>query len=225
MKRFVCAMLALAVCVLFACPVFAAEFTDSVGYKDHPEVVGTITIVGDNSEPVSDVEDDCLIITPISEAEDSDQIPEDAKQELLDIYEKLTDGTMKLPYGNDEDWVIRDLFDVSLICNDGHAEELEQEGNSIVLTFDLGVSAGEEVVVMVYVDGGWTEVPTVNNGDGTITSTFEKICPVTISVLAGSHEPPAQTGDNSGIMMWVALALLSSTALVALVVFRRKIVR
>ena len=46
---------------------------------------------------------------------------------------------------------------------------MEQEGYTLELTFDLGVGANVDVVVMSYVDGRWVEVKAVNNGDGTVT--------------------------------------------------------
>lgn len=226
MKKVICALLALVLSVMLPISAFATEFVVSVGYKDHPEVDFPVDLLDEDGNKIGEIDEGCLVITSVAEVEDSDEIPEDAREELLEVYKQLTDGTMTLPYDEDGDYVIRDLIDVSLICTDGHKELVEQDGVYIEITFDLGVVSGEEVIVMVYVDGKWEEVPQVtNNGDGTVTVLFEDICPVTFSVKSDSHTPPAQTGDTSGVVMWMGLMAVSAAALVALVVFRRKIVR
>lgn len=226
MKKVICVMTALVMCIMLAIPAFAAEFVPSAGYKDHPNVDYPVSVVDDDGNKIDEIHEDCLVITSVGEAEESEDIPDDAREELLEVYEKLTDGSMTLPYGDDREYVIRDLVDVSLVCTDGHKELVEQDGVYLEVTFELGVVPGTEVVVMVYVDGQWVSVPKVtNNGDGTVTVLFEDICPVTFSVLESSHNPPAQTGDNSGIGMWVAVMTVSAAALIVLVVFRRKIAR
>lgn len=224
MRKIFGLIVVLALCVAMACPVLAAEFVPSAGYKDHPNVDFPGSLVDDEGKKVDEVDEGCLIITSVAEAEESDEIPEDAKKELLDVYEKLNGGSMSLPL--DGEHVIRDLLDVSLICDDGHKEKLDEPGVYLELTFELGVGPGEEVNVMVYVDGEWVSVPKVtNNGDGTVTVLFEDICPVVFTVASGSHMPPAQTGDTSGILVWTALMVLSAAALVVLLISRRKMVR
>ena len=226
MRRLIGWIAVFVLCFSMACPAQAAEFVPSAGYKDHPNVDGPIKLVDEDGNVVDDVDDGCLVITSVAEAEDSDEIPEDAKKELLDVYQKLTDGTMTLPYVDDQEYVIRDLIDISLICDDGHKEKLEEEGVYLELTFELGVVPGIEVVVMVYIDGQWVAVPGVtNNGDGTVTVLFEDICPVTFSVPVESHNPPAQTGDTSGILIWTAVLVVSAAALVVLLISRRKAAR
>ena len=227
MKRIVCMVVALLICLCAAGPAFAAEgFVPSISYKDHPEVTFPVSLVDKEGKEVEKVEEGCLVVTSIGKVDESKEIPEDAKKELKDVYKKLSDGSMTLPTDGGSDLVIRDLFDVSLICTDGHKEELAKEGVYLEVTFDLQVAAGTEVTVMVYLDGQWVSVPKVtNNGDGTVTVLFEDICPVAFAVSEASHNPPAQTGDNSNIVLWSGIMAVAAGALVCMLVFRRKLVK
>lgn len=226
MKKVISFMTVLLLCVSLACPVFAADtFVPSISYKDHPEIMWPAMLT-DGDGLIEEINEGCLVITPVSEAETSNEIPDEAREELLEVYGKLSDGSMTLPFEGDTPMVIRDLFDLSLICTDGHKEQLGEEGVYLEVTLDIGVAAGVNVVVMAYVDGAWAPIHgVVNNGDGTVTCTFEEICPVAVCVPESTNTPPAQTGDNSGIAMWTVLLLVSAAALVVLLISRRKVAR
>lgn len=229
MKRILSLMIVVTLCMsLLASYTFASDFVPSIGDKDHPEIVpvgGDVIgqIVSPDGTVVDDVDTGCLVVTPVSEANSSTEIPEEARETLLDVYEQLSNGSMELPYDNSvnpDDMVIRDLFDLSFLCQE-HPEMLEN-GNTLKLTFDLGVSAGDVVVAMVYVNGEWIEVELINNGDGTVTCFFSEVCPVVFSVK--QTETPPQTGDFSGneILLWVLLMTGSLVAFVVCVVVYRK---
>lgn len=229
MKRILSLIVAMALCVsLLASFAFAEDFVPSIGDKDHPEIVpdeGNVIgqIVDPDGKPISDVESGCLVVTPVSEANTSTEIPEDARDTLLDVYEQLSNGSMELPYDssvNPDDMVIRDLFDLSFLCEE-HPEMLEN-GNTLKLTFDMGVSAGDTVVAMVYVNGQWIPVELINNGDGTVTCFFSQVCPVVFAVK--QTEAPPQTGDFSGndLLLWGLLMVGSVVAFVACIVIYRK---
>ena len=232
MKKLICLLTVLALAMAFACPVFAAEaFVPSISDKEEPDIVpddeGVIgEIKGEDDEVIDKVEGDCLVITPISEAETSTRIPEDAREELLYVYEELLSGDMTLPYEQDgldpETMVIRELIDASWLCEE-HPAMLEPEGVTIDLTFDIGVNADTKVYVYVYIDGVWTAVPVVNNGDGTVTCTFEELCPIAFCVAAGTGKPPVQTGDEFDPTLWIVVLAVSAVALVGIVVMRRKL--
>ena len=234
MKKLICLLTVLALAMAFACPVFAAEaFVPSISDKEEPEIVpdeeGVIgEIKGEDDETLDKVDGDCLVITPISEAETSTRIPEDAREELLYVYEELLSGDMALPYEQDgldpETMVIRDLIDASWLCEE-HPAMLEPEGVTIDLTFDIGVDADTKVYVYVYIDGVWTAVPVVNNGDGTVTCTFEELCPIAFCVAAGTGKPPVQTGDDFDPTLWIVLLAVSAAALVGVVILRKKFVK
>ena len=227
MKKVVCLITALVLCFSLASFAFAdadVEFVPSISYKGAPEVVGGGTITDSNGTASGEVPQDHLLITPLAEAETSTKIPADARDELLYVYDELNKGNMKLPYsGKDaEKMIVRDLFDVSWICDDGHAELVAQPGVTVTLTFDIGIPANTDVVVMTYINGTWSEIVSVkNNGDGTITCVFEDFCPVAISVPV-DKENPDDTGDKSNITLWVVLLAVSSVAVVAMVVLRRR---
>ena len=225
MKKVICFVTVLLLCVSLAVPAFAANtFVPSIPYKDVPEIEWPVELIDEEGEIIDEIDWDHLVITPISEAETSTEIPEDSREELLEVYEDLTSGEMELP--SDEDLVIRDLFDASWICDDGHEEELKEEGVCIEITLDIDIEPDVDVVVMVYIDGEWVPAEEViNNGDGTITVILEDICPIAIAVPQSHVDVPDQTGDTSGIMMWVMVMLASAAALVVLLVSRRKAAR
>lgn len=233
MKKLICLLTVLALAMAFACPVFAAEaFVPSISDKEEPDIVpddeGVIGEIWKDDEVIDKVEGGCLVITPISEAETSTEIPEDAREELLYVYKELLEGDMTLPYEQDgldpETMVIRELIDASWLCED-HPAMLEPEGVTIDLTFDIGVDADTKVYVYVRIDGVWTAVPVVNNGDGTVTCTFEELCPIAFCVAAGTGKPPVQTGDEFNPTIWIVLLAVSAAALVGVVVLRRKLVK
>lgn len=237
MKKLICLLTALLLIFTLACPAFAAEgFVPSISDKEEPDIVpddeGVLGEIRDEDDEVIDeIEEHCLVITPISEAETSTDIPEDAREELLYVYKELTEGDMELPYEEDgldpEDMVIRDLIDASWTCED-HPEMLEPEGVTIDLTFDIGVDDDIQVYVYVYIDGKWVPAEAVeNNGDGTVTVTFEKLCPIAFCVSADANLPPVQTGDAFGQQMtiWFAIMGMSAVALCAMFVLRRRTVR
>ena len=240
MKKIICLVTVLLLCVSFACPVFAAEeFVPSISYKGMPDVVpvkdangkDAVGVIRDASGAiVRYFYEDCLWMTPVAKAVTDPKIPDDAEKELLEVYEALSNGTMKLPYGEDveaEYMVIRDLFDLSWICEThGCEEEVEPVGVVLELTFDLDVDADEKVVVMTYKNDAWGEITkVVNNGDGTVTCTFEHLCPVSISVQSKVTGEPDGTGDDFGsdLHMWIALMAVSAAAVVVVTATRRKV--
>ena len=134
---------------------------------------------------------------------------------------------MELPYDssvNPDDMVIRDLFDLSFLCEE-HPEMLEN-GNTLKITFDLGVSAGDTVIAMVYVDGQWIPVELINNGDGTVTVVYEDhFCPNAFAVKQGVGTGAPQTGDDNGsqLVVWGSVFGACVLGLIAVViVFARK---
>ena len=146
MRKLICLVTVLLLCVSFACPIFAAEeFVPSISYKGTPDIVkikdangqDAIGVIRGANGVAHYVYEDCLLLTPVASAATDTQIPADAKTELLEVYEALSKGTMKLPYGEDvkaEYMVIRDLFDLSWICDTHGCEEaVEPAGVVLVL--------------------------------------------------------------------------------------------
>ena len=242
MKKIVSIVVVLMLCMSLAGVVYAAEdsFTPSVSYKDSPEVLHiddpdggeAIAVVKDKDGKIlSYVHADCLKITPVAQAETSTEIPEEARQILLDVYAKLQNDTMQLPYEKINSaleakyMVIRELFDASFVCEE-HPKMLAEEGVVLEITFKLNVKANVEVYAMTYNEGEWNPiVSAVNNGDGTLTCTFEHLCPVAFSVE--TDRGPSDTGDAGApsVLPWVILLVVSGAALVGAVALRRKQVR
>lgn len=225
MKKIVCLLTTLVMCGMLVCPAFAAgTFVPSISYKDGPELLDAIVKDGETEEDVGI----CLVISSIADAkEKSTDITQDDRDLLLSVYKQLSDGSMKLPL--EGEYVIRDLVDLSftVYCrtNDDHHEEVLKKGVTVTATFDLGVKAHEEIIVMNYYDGKWAEIESVkNNGDGTITGVFEEKCPVVFCVKTDSTITPPQTGDVMGqnLILWVVVMLASFAGIVILLARRRK---
>lgn len=247
MKKTISILAVLLLCVSLAVSVFATEnAVPSVTNPLAPEIVPITDPDGNTAAGVIVFDDEiidyvyynpCLIVTPVYNAEDSEDIPEDAKEQLLDIYEKLQSGEMELPYDKlDADELdILDLFDITFLCEE-HPEMLEQDGYGFQITFDLDVEEGRKVYAMTYADGEWNPIiSTVNNDDGTVTCVFGETGPVVFLVETEESTdptepsgkpndpvtPPEQTGDRSGeqIMMWASIALISLLAVAVLTVY------
>ena len=228
MKKFICLLSALVLLVSLSMSAVAVEFVPSISYKDGPRM--TWARMGE-----TDVSD-CLVITTIKQAnEKSTDITQDERDHLLDVYAKLKDGSMTLPI--DEDYVIRELLDVTYKYNscrqkpETHGDklkELNETDKTLTVTFDLGISAGTEIIVMTYKNSKWENIKkVVNNGDGTVTCEFEHLCPVVFAVKESQNgTTPPQTGDTSGkyLPLWIGTMALSGVALVTLVVvaFKKK---
>ncbi len=221
MRRLICLAFAVMLCMSLACPAFAANFVPSISYKDGPELVSAEM----NGESVGD----CLVVTSILEAEEKKtDITQEERDLLLEVYQKLSDGSMKLPL--EEDHVIRELVDVSFkktACRDpqhGHMEWLDQENTSIKITFDLGVAKNDDVTVLSYTDDTWEVIENVvNHGDGTVTVEFEHFCPVAFC-LPVQEQPPVATAPKTGDQswLWMTAMVISGLALVALLAVRPK---
>ena len=224
MRKFMSLLVALLLVVGLVCPALAAEsaFVPSISYKDGPDLEDAEM----NGEDVGD----CLVITTITEArEKTTDIYQEDRDLLLEVYEKLDNGSMKLPL--EEDYVIRELVDVSwkkttcVEAEHGHKEWLKEDNTTISVTFDLGVSKSTEVVVMVYLNGEWVAAESVvNNGDGTVTVVFEDICPVAFCVKRAQQTEPPKTGDSAvqSLPVYIIALVVSALALIALLVWRGK---
>lgn len=244
MRRAFCLAIAMILCISLICPVFAAgdKFVSSISYKGAPTLVTSkddqnntvYGIVHDGSKTISGLGSNCLVITPVSQAKTSQLIPDEAEVLLLEVYDKLKSGEMKLPYdklGGKVDakkMVIRDLVDISWLCkpdatHPDHPAEVEPEKVYLEVTFKMGVSKNTKVYVMTYKNNEWNPIEkVVNNGNGTVTCTFEHLCPVVFCVESGSVYGPAKTGDASNIGLWIGVMVAAAVVLGAVVVISRR---
>lgn len=242
MKKFFALILALMTCISLASPAFAADsFVPSISYKGSPDIVPikdangkyALGLIRDKDGNVLEyIYGECLLVTPVADAKKSTAIPQDAKEMLLYVYEKLTDGSMTLPYekeGFSDKMVIKDLFDVSWVCDEAHKkaheEYLKPEGNVLEVIFKVGVKKNTVVSVMTYKEEAWSEIAGVENmGNGNVLCTFEHLCPVAFSVPVASNSAPPRTGDMMGqdLTLWMGLMAFAAVALVGVVAVSRK---
>lgn len=228
MRKVICLISTLLICASLALPALAAgtTFVPSISYKDGPTIEDA-TLDGENVSG-------CVVVTSILEAKDkTTDITQEERDTLLEVYEKLSDGSMKLP-GLPDDYVIRDLVDVSFEYNDcrvieehGHKDQVLKGDATLTVDFDLGIGKNTEVVVMIYVDGEWQIVKDVtNNGDGTITCVFDDICPVVFAVKQSDIKEGLmpKTGDVFGqnLTLWIGVMAVSAVVLIAVVIVYRK---
>lgn len=236
MKKIIGLILALLVCFSFACPAYA-EFVPSIGYKPEPEIIPVLnengeealgTVFDEEGEPIDYVEEICLVVTPVAHVWDEDvDVHEDTEDLLQLVYDGFSDGSMEIPYeklGIDlegKDLVIRDLFDVRWNCEE-HPEMIDPDDVLFEVTFDLGVDADAVLYAMTYDEetGEWEPiVSTVNNGDGTVTCTFEHLCVVAFVTTAEAEAPAA---SSNGMMIWVAVLVLAAAGLIGILVVKNK---
>ena len=239
MKKAVFLLLVLSLVMGMACTALAAEgdFVPSITYKDAPDLVESTDsegnkfvgqIVDSTGAVVESAGADSLVITSVAQGKDTTQIPEERKEELLNLYEELSSGTMEVPYEMieeslaDQDLVVRDLFDV-FWSSEENPDAIEQPDANLVVTFDLGVNASTVVYGMSYYNGNWyPAVSVVNNGDGTVTCVFSTQGIVAFSVARAEAMPP--TGDTMAkdLYWYVGILAFSGVALVVLLILPRK---
>lgn len=268
MKKVISLIMVLVLSMILACPAMAVgdDFSDSITYKPVPGLAsvdgegvgsvydvngnvigrvhyenGRIWVEGVHSEEIDETHE-CLIITPLADAEASTEIPDDARELLLWVYEQILN--LGMSFFNDceglneaiaanlgegktvEDMVVKDLFDVHVIC-----EELENclklDGTTICLDFNFGIESGTFVAVVAYKDGKWQMIEDVDvAGDGSATCTvYENFCPVAVLVPASNSivEAP-QTGDTVGnnVAQWGIIMAVCLAGIVAIVLFMHK---
>lgn len=241
MKRIICLLIALVLCVSLAAPVFATEtgFVPSITYKPNPEIVPVekdgeeyIGVIRDEKGEIIDyVEHGCLKITPIAHVWDEEiVVPENIEDLLLYVYEGLNDGSLEIPYEkfeanlNPADMVIRDLFDARWVCEE-HRAMIEKEGVTFEIIFDLGVVAEAEIYVMTFDETTkkWSPiVKTVNNGDGTVTCTFEHLCAVSFSMPLAGTTAPTDDAQSPNLLPWIIILIVAVVGFVVVLIVKNK---
>lgn len=203
MKKLTAILASVMLIIAMAMPAFAEGYVDSITAKPAPGIVdngnGTIgSVVDDEDKEVDGIDITDLVITALS---DADELPEDAKEELLEVFSKIEDGTMEYP-----DWlkdllgdiVVKDLFDVTAVSD--RLKDYLEDGNSVQFTLDINIGPDDLVAVASYVDGEWINaLECINNGDGTVTVTMSKICPVAVFVKGEGAPQPGEPVGGDGI--------------------------
>lgn len=260
MKKILSMVLALTLMVSLAIPAFATEFVPSIENKGAPEIL----VLGQDENPTHGdskniigyaVDKDgnvlhtayekCIIVYSLRDILDSDaDIPEDIKEQLLEIYTSFTSGSAKYSElsdelnaavaaifgeGKDADMlVIKEIFDVNVHC-EGLKDALAPEGTTVDFTFDVDIPAGESVFMLCYKNNEWVMVEKIVNNnenditedDGTITVTFENFCPV-ILLVPGAEDvvvPPAAT---AAFPWWIIVAVVVIGVVVVVATRKKK---
>ena len=217
MKKLAVFMLAMALAVSTSISAIAAGFTPSVQGKDAPDVVITedengnevvANIIDESGDVIEQVYTTEITITPVSK---SDEAPEEIKGALDKAYQQiksaasLTELVPEMPeflknISDDltvENLVVRDLFDVTV---DAETKALLEAGNSIQLSFKLGVAADEFVVCLHnYSEDLWEVIDNdkvKNNGDGTVTVEFTSLSPIAFAVQNTKGNAPVKALDS-----------------------------
>lgn len=243
MRRLICLLTAMLLCMALVGPAYATEdaFVPSIAYKPNPEI---IPVTGEDGQEhfgvvkdeagsvVGYIDDGCLEVTPIAYVWDEDQeVPADVERLLVFVYDGLNSEEMELPYeklGADVDaanMVIRDLFDARWRCTE-HPEMLAPDGVVMELTFDLGIFPDVQIFAMTYDEETkeWSPiVNVVNNGDGTVTCTFEHLCAIAFSMtVAPVASAVEEVAVPSNVLLWIIVLAVAAIAAVALIVLKNK---
>ncbi len=208
---------------------------------------GTVAvIVNSKTDSVAkEIHSSKLVVTSVAKKDESKEIPEEAKTDLDNAYKDFSDKSKKIEevipkevtkaitedvkkeIGEDKtvnDLIVRDLFDVSLICEESN-EILADEEHHLILTFSLGVKKDEFITAIKFnpETKAWETIRNVtNNGDGTVTCEFDHLCPIAfLSEKAETNS--AQTGDNSvSLYVWIAISAVAAGLIAVLFIAKNK---
>jgi len=207
MKKFLSVFTTLVLAAALAVPVCAEEYHPSVEAESAPVLVTTKEaetnreiigyVVDEHGEVCSTEYKDCIIVTPLADVAEAENLSAETKAIMAEFYNGILSGEISLDdcpelvalvkeklgeNAKASDLVIKDLFDVTVVC-DVLNKNLPPEGTTITLTFDIDLPADSEIFVVTYKNGEIVLVEDmVNNGDGTVSATFEDFCPVAFLV-------------------------------------------
>lgn len=242
MRKIICLFIALVMCLSIAVPALAADtgFVPSITYKPDPEIVtvkdekgeDAIGVIrNENGEVIDYADHGCLMVTPIAHVWDpEEEVPEDVEKLLTTVYDGLNDGSLNIDYTKFAanlkagDMVIRDLFDARWVCEE-HRDLIEKEGVTFEIIFDLGVVADAQIFVATYDETTkeWSPiVKTVNNGDGTVTCTFEHFCAVAFSMPLNGTVAPVADAQPTNLLLWIIILVLAVAVFVTVVIIKNK---
>ncbi len=229
MRKVISCLLVTVLCLAMALTAFAnaVEFVPSITYKPAPEVTATSP----------EGHEDCIIVTPVSKADESEDISAEDAAELKQLYADLTKEGTKLsaqcPDLNDmvadalgenktaDDLVVRDLFHIGTDCDD--LKTYMGADGTVKVTFASTVDRGESVFAMMYVDGAWEVIEAVNNQDGTITVSLTEWGTLALMVPAAVGSDDTQTGESTNTVLWVVVMGAAMVAMVlSIAVYRRR---
>lgn len=175
MKKLVCMMIALLMCVSIILPAMAEDsiYIPSLGVKVKSAVM-------DGKDVTS-----CFVAATVSEAKDGTAAVSKEESELLiSLYDTLSKGEVLLPL--EQEYEYSDMSALGVADGDcaALAEELKKDGTSVTLVLEPNLPHTEKLTMLTYVGGKWIQVGDAkNNDDGTITCTLEDVGPIAFVVL------------------------------------------
>lgn len=252
MKKFAVSLIAAALVTasLFSATALAADFTPSVENKGAPTVtmtadqsgqqVAAVILDADGNEVIGVPTGD-LIVTPIAQAQNASSDIRDKLEsaysqiqgsgsldelasELISTVESFS-GTVGV-----EDLVVRDLFDISVYGT--YADYLAEKGNTITITFALGLNPDDFLAVLHNYSGTqWEVIPderVERHPNGNVSVTFDSLSPVAFvveqsAVTIDPNGPDSpQTGEPDRYGWLFGAVALTGAAAVCLVKARKK---
>jgi len=214
------------------------SFVPSITFKEGVEVqdVSISVLPGvEGAEALAEFSgeiDECVVVTSIAQAKDkSTDITQEDRDLLLEVYEKLEDGSMKLPLKGEN--VIKDLVDISfeyadcrMLEDHCHKDEiLKLEGVTLNMDFNMGLEQDAPLVVLAYVDGEWVQIEKTEIGtDGVVSCVFEDICPVAFVLMEKAAEAEGSEAPWTGdmIVMWAGVMAICAVGIVTVLVAMKK---
>ncbi len=244
-KKVSATFMALVMVVAMSVTAFASEFTPSVTAKPAP-TVASAEIYNEDGQVVATVPSGSITVTPLSEATEASEADpaikaalEAAKAQLqstnlIDLVPSISDILAAYSASiTTDDLAISDLFDVTL--SDEMKAILATSGNSIKITFDLGLSQDDLLIVLHNYSGSAWELisndKVVINANDTVTVEFDSFSPIAFVVDAstldgtGTGESPDTGSTVLPAAFWGAIAIGSVTLGVLVLSTRKKAVK
>lgn len=221
LKKFISFLCAVSVFSISAISVAAASnYTPSVTKKDSVTITSAVDKDGNKIE---------ITVTPISKSTDAPT--EDAKNQMNEAFDEINkaDSLDKLniegknPFAANSDYVVSNLFDVSL---NGIDNSYFKNGATIDVTFtinDLSTDVDSIWLHRYSTDNKWHAMDVEKIGSNSYKTTFSTLSPVAICVPsdAASSVTSPQTGDTTNYMLYIVVAL-SIPAFIGVAVYARK---
>lgn len=238
MKKAIRILAVILVVFMLSTVVLADNFTPSVEQKDSPDVITTTDSKGDEvAAIITDSENKEVVGVPVGEiivtsvakvsnaAEEVKEVLKAAQEQIKKVEkieelipeqkEELTKAVEEAGLKADN-LVVRDLIDVTLTGT--YKDHLDTEGNTITLTFKLGIRAGQFLKVLHNYEGDKWEmiandrVKIMENGD--VSVTFDSLSPIAFVVDKAEHSGPVEEPTTP----WVIYALIGAAVVVVVII-------
>ena len=244
MKKSIRILAVVLVVLVMSTNVFADNFTPSVEQKGSPEIVTTTDNDGKEiAAVISDAKDDLVtnvptgdvVLTSVANAAAA-TTPDAVKAALQAAQTQIknaADVSALLSAADAEalkkanNPVVRDLIDITLTGD--YADKLAVEGNTITITFKLGLASDAFLAVLHnYEADKWEKIADENVkvlANGAVEVTFDSLSPVAFVVenpQGGNNNAPSATSNNYVLYALIAAAVVVVIVIIVLVASRKK---